>query len=410
MAIKAGQIVHVGNGVAVIDRIQTGGPGQLNIPTEKINELGNYKSVATIRDTPDLTFTAESFDVSTEFEQLVCGATTIDPVAGLDLAKCLPVDIASQFKAGLNAADPTLVTTSVALPYLYLEQMSYRFGLRDNATVSATLRGDSIFYNPGPTVVQTVPGSGVVGQTVATSQAAYEVAGADGRRVLSVTVGTKRLTLGADYTETYGTVTAGAATTTVTLVAAVPVTDDIRLMYSSPAPTQYPQSVHPDPTVKPAAVRGRDIEVYVGDYDPDDIPGSATNKLVSVQSIQADWRVTVEKDEEFGNYYAVNTDFSDVPQVNGSVDIKPRDDVDFHNLLRKVTGVTDPLQVIGPDVAVPLPLHVVIKHPDTHDPIKRLYVPDARFTVPGYQGRVQQKLTVTLQWESDEGTLLLFDE
>src|SRR3954468_9950767 len=101
MAIKAGQIVHAGNGVAVIDRIQTGGPGQLNIPTEKINELGNYKSVATIRDTPDLTFTAESFDVSTEFEQLVCGATTIDPVAGLDLAKCLPVDIASQFKAGL---------------------------------------------------------------------------------------------------------------------------------------------------------------------------------------------------------------------------------------------------------------------------------------------------------------------
>src|SRR4051812_13113989 len=173
MAIKAGQIVHAGNGVAVIDRIQTGGPGQLNIPTEKINELGNYKSVATIRDTPDLTFTAESFDVSTEFEGLVCGtyggrsvadggtnssttvtsataaftsadvgrriiitktdgseytanvvtvtnATTVvvDKAATyagtaqpmriaadtIDLSTTLPVDIASQFKAGLTAA------------------------------------------------------------------------------------------------------------------------------------------------------------------------------------------------------------------------------------------------------------------------------------------------------------------
>jgi hypothetical protein len=47
MAIKGGQIIHAGNGVAVIDRIQTAGPGQLNIPTEKIYELGNYKSVAT---------------------------------------------------------------------------------------------------------------------------------------------------------------------------------------------------------------------------------------------------------------------------------------------------------------------------------------------------------------------------
>jgi len=409
MAIKAGQIVHVGNGVAVIDRIQTGGPGQLNIPTEKINELGNYKSVATIRDTPDLTFTAESFDVSSEFELLVCGATTIDPAKGLDLVTCVPVDIASQFKAGLTAADPTLVTSSVALPFLYLEQMSYRFGLRDNATVSATLRGDTIFYNPGPTFVEITAGSGTAGQTVLTAHAAYQAATDDDRRVLSVTAGSKRLTLGPDYTETYGTVTAGAAVTTVHLVAAVPATDKIRIVYSSPSATQYPQSVHPSATVKPAAVRGRDIEVYVGAYDPANVAAAAANKLTSVQSIQADWRVTVEKDEEFGNYFAVNTDFADVPQVNGSVDIKPRDDADFHKLLQKVTGVTDPLLAIGPNTAVPLPLHVVIKNPETQAVIKRIEVPDARFTVPGFQGRVQQKLTVTLQWESDEGTLLIFD-
>ena len=405
MAIKAGQIVHAGNGVAIIDRIQTGGPGQLNIPTEKINELGNYKSVATVRDTPDLTFTAESFDVSTEFERLLTGIDT----GVVDMSVSRPVDIASQFKAGLTAADPTLVTTSVGLPFLYLEQMSYRFGLRDNATESATLRGDTIFYNPGAAYVETTAGSGTAGQTIVTAHAAYALASGDNRRVLSVTVGTKRLNLGPDYTETVGTVTAGAAITTIHITAAVPATDDIRIMYSSPSVTQYAQSVHPSPSVKPAAVKGRDIEVYVGDFDITDLAASATSKLTSVQSVQADWRVTIEKDEEFGNYYAVASEATDVPQVNGSIDIKPRDDVDFRNLLEKITGVTDPDAVIGPDSAVPLPLNVLIRNPEDHTPIKRLEIPDARFTVPGFQGQVQQKLTVTLQWESDEGDLFVHD-
>ena len=40
--------------------------------------------------------------------------------------------------------------------------------------------------------------------------------------------------------------------------------------------------------------------------------------------------------------------------------------------------------------------------------IKRLHCPDARFTAPGVQGRVQAKTSVSLPWESDEGELLVF--
>ena len=72
--------------LVVIDRAQTAGPGQLNIPTQKIYELGNYKSVSTIRDTPDLTFNLESFDVSTEIEgHTICalGDAAAWPVQGL---------------------------------------------------------------------------------------------------------------------------------------------------------------------------------------------------------------------------------------------------------------------------------------------------------------------------------------
>jgi hypothetical protein len=482
VAIKGGSIIHVGNGDTLIDRVQTGGPGQVNIPTEKIYELGNYKSVATVRDTPDLTFSLESYDVSTEIEALLSGmaqgrttadasidaasptltsasgnftaadvgktvivrgagadgadltttitavtnqttvtladnATTavadgifrlIGEVGGYDLAKAKPVDFASQFKAGQDAADPFKVVASVALPFLYVEQMSYRFGLRDNATQSASLRGDTIFYNPGATFVEEVAGSGAAGQTIVTEHPAFQVAAGDQRRVLAVTAGKNRLNFGADYAETYGAVANGAAVTTVTLEDAVPADETVRIMYSSPDRVEYTQTAHPSATVKPAAVKGKDIEVYVGGYDPDDVLGSQVNKMTSVQAVNVDWRVTIDKDEEFGNYYAVGLDF-DVPQVNGSVDIKPRDPAEFNALVRQVSGVTDPNKVVGTSTSVPLPLDVVVKNPETGQTLKRLHVPDARFTPPGYSGRVQQKTTITMNYESDEGTLIVFD-
>jgi len=408
MAVKAGQIIHVGNGTVLIDRIQTGGPGQLNIPTEKIYELGNYKSVATVRDVPDLQFQLNSLDVSTEIEMLMCGVTSIDPVDGLDLATCVPIDIASQFKAGLGATAPFAVTDSVAVPYLYMESVSYRFGLRDNASQQISLRGDTIFYNAGPCYVQEAAGSGAAGQTIVTAHPAYQAAVDDDRRVLSVSVSGTRLTFGVDYTESYGAVTSGAAVTTITLTDTYAADKTIRIIYASPDALSYPQSVHPDTTVKPAAVKGRDIEIYVGGYDPTDIPGSLPNKLRSVQSVNVDWRVTLDKDEEFGNHFSVAQDF-EVPTVNGTVNIKPRSGDELLSIVRKITGVTDATQSVGPDTAVPLVLDVVIKDPDTGDVVKRIHVPDARFTVPGFTGQVQQKLTVDLPFESDEGTLLVYD-
>ena len=402
MAVKAGAILHVGNGETVIERIQTGGPGQLNIPIERIYETGNYKSVATIRDTPDLQFSLESFDVSTDIERLITQIET----GAVDLSRAKPTDFASQWKAGQDASDPFAVVASVGVPFLVLESMSYRFGLSENATQSASLRGDSIFYNPGPTFIEETPGTGTAGQVIETAQPAFEVAEGETRRILSVTAGSRRLAYGVDYTETSGAPTGGAAVTTITLNEATDET--IRIMYASPSAKSYPQSVHSDPAVKPAAIRGkRDVEVYVGGYDPADPAGSAVNKLLSVQSVNLDWRQNIERDEEFGNAYAVAIE-GDNPAVNGTVEIKPRDPDHFMSILRKITGA-DPDKVIGPSTAVPLPLDVVLKHPDTGNPLKRLHVPDARFTAPGYQARVQTRTTVQLQYESDEGTLLIYD-
>lgn len=408
MAIKGGQIIHVGNGTFLIDRIQTAGPGQLNIPTEKIYELGNYKSVATIRDTPDIAFSLESFDMSTEVEDMMTGGAG-DFGTGVDMATCVPVDIASLFKGGQNVASPFAIISSVALPFLYMESASYSFGVGQNSSQTFSLRGDSIFYNPGPTYVQLANASGTSGQAIATSHSAYQVAEGDARRVLSVTVNGVRLNFGADYTETYGSVTSGAAVTTVHITAAQTAgVNNVRIMYSSPTALSYNQASHPDTTVKPAAVRGRDVDVYVGGYDPTDVSGSAVNKLVSVQTVTADWRVTLDRDQELGNAYIVGQDF-EVPDVSGSLNIKPRTPAELAALIRKVQGVTDVTKILGAQTAVPLELDIVIREPGTANVVKRIHVPDARFSLPGFSGRVQTKTTWDMPWASDEGTMVIFD-
>ena len=402
MAIKGGQIIHAGNGVTVIDRIQTGGPGQVNIPQEKVYELGNYKSVATVRDVPDLTFPLESWDTSTEIERLFTQHSGAGPI---DLATAKPLDIASQFKAGLTEDDPFAVVASVSVPFLNLEQMSYRFGLRDNATQSAQLRGDSIYYNPGPAYVQSVAGTGVAGQEVVLANPAFPIfTGGTTRYAQAVTVGTRRLVPGRDYTEAAGAVANGVAPVTLTVRDAVDVDDEIRVMYSSSTALDYPQTVHEGVVVKPAAVKGRDIEIYVGGYDPADYEASQEFRLASVQSATCEWRVTLDKDEEFGNEYAVGQDF-EVPTVNGSLDFKPADPAALLRLLNRLVRNAGglPAGSLGAELqGVAIPLDIVIKHPDDDSILKRLNVPDARFTLPGFTGRVQQKSTVTVNYESDE--------
>jgi hypothetical protein len=131
-----------------------------------------------------------------------------------------------------------------------------------------------------------------------------------------------------------------------------------------------------------------------------------------VQSVNIDWRVTLEDDYEFGNPRAVAREATDVPAVTGTVELKPRSVEAFFTRLTQITGVPA-AQVIGPQSSVAGALRVELRNPDSGGTsavaagtvLKTHYVPDARFTIPGYEGRVQQKYTATVNWESDTGVL-----
>lgn len=399
MAIKAGELIHVGNSV-LLDRLQNGGPGDLNIPTEKIFELGNYDSVATIRDIPDLSFSMESFDTSAEMEAMLTGGDFAADPAGTeyDIALVKYQDVAGQFKAGRNAANPFDIVVAAVLPGLFCESLSYRFGIRDNAAQTASLRGDSIYYAEGGAIIEEFAGPNTAaGGPIVLSNAAIPYNGdtINGTRwalgVFDVEA-QERLFVGADYTEVDN-----LGSTEITL------TEDrgtIRVVYHTSDTVSYPQLSHAAASVtRPAAIKGRDIEVRVGG-------NTVTDRWSSIQSVNVDWRVTLERDEELGNQNVIAQDF-DVPEVSGTISLKTRDALELIQRVRQIAGVPE-AEVVGTLQSVPLPMDIILHSPDDGSVLKTLYVPDVRFTPPGYSGQVQQKLTVDFPFESDGGKLSVF--
>lgn len=417
MAIKAGQILHAMNQF-VIDRIQTGGAGNLNIPQERVYELGNYQSVGIVRDVPDLTFTLDVLDVSTQVEALLCGSSDpdadplgTDGVTGTNypLSSAGVVDILSPFKSTQGAYD---IVKGVAVPQLTLEQAQYRYGLRQNAGENFTLRGDSIYYVPGtPYLVQYTATSGQTsfpfttgGATpVALTALLYTEQGTS-HYALNVSVNGVRKLKGVDYTET---------SSGITMLSGVSSGSKVRIVIGSSTAATYGQAVNDahNLSVKPAAIRGKDIQVYVGHNNSTPTPLLWSD----VQSVQIDWRVTLENDFEFGNAHAVARDFVDAPMVSGTIELKPITVNALFVKLNQMTGVSAN-DVVGPQSSVTLPLQVRLLNPESGGTsaqapgtvLKTLHIPDARFEIPGYEGRVSQKLVNQIRFESDSGVLNVF--
>ena len=477
MAIRAGQILHVANQF-VVDRIQTGGPGQLNIPQERIYELGNYRSVGIVRDLPDLSFSLECLDVDTELEALLTGVA--DPSAEVDgaeydLSLNKAIDIISPWKTPYGAYT---AVKGVAIPALVLESASYRYGLRDNAGETFSLRGDSIYYVPGTPKQDIFAGDGATTAFAFTETPAlaYTSGGTD-TYALSVLVDGVRKFLGDDYTETNGGITFLTAPDNGAVVSVV---------YGHGGTDTYAQTVHEGLSVKPAAIKGKDIDVYfatsvpvgggisnvgvasnvvtvdtttahglsvgdsvVVDSSVDAVDGTVTVATVvdantftyakttadvasaaatgtvkapvevrwtDVQSATLEWRITLEDDYEFGNPKAVDRSATDVPAVTGAIEVKPRTVDAFFTKLRQITGVDDVAKIMGPNSSVAGALRIELRNPESGGTtavpagtvLKTHYLPAVRFTMPGYEGRVQQKLSVTLNYESDDGVLLIY--
>lgn len=400
MSIKAAQILFDNDGY-VINRIQSGGPGSVTVPEETIYEVGNYQSVGITRDIPDLSFDVEALSVNSELEAILTGVApgALGANAAVQMADVVPIDIISPFKSGSGAFD---IVRGVAIPELMLERASYRFGLRANATQSFTLRGDSIRYIPGSPYKEVVANTDIGTEIAfANTAIAYTEDGntyyALNLRAVDTTTGnSKRLRLGDDYTNT-------ATGFTIVTPADFPSAtyDEWHVTYGSAVAASYLQAVHN--TTDPAAIRGRNIDVYV-----EDSPGAGTlSRWTTVQSFEANWSVTLEADEEFGSSVAIGRDFQ-VPEVTGSVAVRAEDPADMWSKIEQIAN-TPAAEITGPLSPAALEVEVRLSDPDTGLVVKTFYIPDAVFSVPAISARQQTKLDTTFSFRSESGVLTVYN-
>lgn len=387
MAIKGGQILHVAGAGFIVDRIQSGGVTGININEERLEELGNYEAIGTVRDIPDLTFEIESYDVTTEFESILLGGTNIEANGfNFNFANSVPIDILSPYKSsGLFT-----VAGSVVVPTLQLESMSYSMSLSDPMTMTATLRGDSVFYAPGSPYREAFNGTGAQVLFPFANTALASVIGGDTFYALAAYVDGVKQRIGSDFTNT---------ATGVTFLTAPPAgTGNVVLVYASATGATYNQAVHN--TTSPAGIRGRDIKIQLGN-------GAAVyTDWFGIQSANVDWSASLERDEEFGNPLVVDQDF-DVPEVSGSVTMKPSDVPVLFAQIQKIAGVSGTAIANATQDPPELEFRAVISD-GLGTVMKTLQVSDAKWSMPSLQGSTGAKLETDFAFTSSTGVLNVF--
>lgn len=404
MSVHAGTILHVG-GNNVIDRIQSAGLGDANIPIETIREVGNRLVVDKVPGEPDFTFSMESLDMSTDLMALLTGKVgaqaaasppgAADPAGtAYDWADCGYINIASPWKDPDTGAVGNIIAGHL-VPGYYPTRISYRFGTTDNAAVTLDLAGGSFFYGGFAPVEEYGNGDGVqVAFVTADPTVHYRRGGAAGtlfRDVFGVIVGKKLLIEGVDFTVTGGNGTPA----TITFAVAPANGALIRWVYFTSAPKTYPQAVHADTILKPGAVRGRNIKVYLG-------AGGARARVASIQSVDLEATIDGTPERELGSEDVVGRTVNGT-DASGTINVRSRDANAFLALLAKVTAVPV-TEVYGFFNQNTLPLTIQIEDPKTGNIIKTLVVDQAQFQPPGTPARVNSPTDFGFRWQALNGT------
>lgn len=434
MSIPAGHIITVG-GLNVIDRLQDSGLQNPKVPTEVVREVGNDLVVGKITTEADFNFGMTSWNVNCDLMGLLTGkkggAEASEGPSAEDAAgtaykweNCQFVNLTCPWArdTGSEGGD---ITSGVIIPAYYPTALSYKFGVTANAETTATLNGGS-FYQADtkfPTAIGAYPieawaaGTGEA-LTLETGEEAmvYRIGGFGGasvRHVFGVLVDGVIQQEGVDYVEEGGLTLAEAAAkeekgenskkkVKIKFINLPKAGAVVRYCYFSAKPLHaIPQAAHASTVVTPAAVRGRDIELFVAPTV--ELLAEAPVRLRGVQTFELNATTTGTIQREMGfdepiGYNVTGTDAS------GTITLDPKEEAALYAALETMTGIKRQ-EVFGYLNEHAIAMKAVIRNPlNPAEIIKSLHVGDAKFQAPGTAAKVNTTLSLSIAYESELGT------
>lgn len=413
MSILAGTILHVG-GNNVIDRLQSAGLGNTKMPYETIREIGNMNIVDKVPGEPAVTFAMDSLDVTVEIEAWLTGklgggtpATapgSSDPDGTAYLIDGVHtgfVNITSPWRDPLSSAGT--ISAGHIIPGFFPTRINYAFGVTANASETVEFAGSTYYYHTSAPVEQYATGTGAQVAFVTPDAAVpWREGGAGGtifRSIFGVIVDGVLMTKGVDYS-TSPTNSAAAAVATLTFVVAPANNAVIKYCYFTAAARNFPASLNSSAIVKPAAVRGRNICVFLGS-------GASAAQMGGIQSATLDFAVTGQVERELCSYEVTGYTVTGT-DVTGSIVVRPHTLTSLAAALAKVTGVAAS-EVYGWINTNAIPLSIKIQNPKNSAQIlKTLYVSDAIFDVPDLPTKVNTPVDVTFAYQSQTGTYTVY--
>jgi hypothetical protein len=412
MSILAGSIIHVG-GRTVIQRLQTAGLGNINIPINTVHEIGNEFIVDKIVQEPEFTFTMESYDTTTELEALLHGnvATStasgnavgeIDPEGtGYDWSEVVPINIASPWKDPSTGSAGT-VQAGHLLPAYFPKKITYKFGVKADATQTVELDGGAFYYGGFAPLEDFFTGTGAATEFVTANPAVHtRIGGVEGttfKSVMGVMIDGTQQIEGEDYTVTGGGTASEALAATVKFTVAPANGAKIRIAYFTTAAQAYPQSVHAATIVMPGAVRGRNIIVSVAPQG-----GKEWTRLPRVQDVTVEGTYDAPIERELGQEDPVGRTINSF-DTNGEAVIRAENKASFFKLLSTVTGLNTEEEIVGYINQHPIQFKVEIQNPRNPGQIlKTIYVPDAIFDIPGTPAKANTPTDFTLRFKGQSG-------
>jgi hypothetical protein len=413
MTVKAGQIVTVA-GHTVVQRLQTQGLGNARVPINTIREIGNNLVVDKVPGEPDFTFAMESLAVDCTIEAILHGQVATGsaasqgagqadaPGTAYDWSTVQQVNITSPWKDPQSFSSG-VVNAGVLVPGYFPQKLSYKFGVTENASQNAELRGGSFFYGNGFAPTEDVfTGDGSTSAFVTSEPAVqYRRGGALGttfQNVFGVLVNGVQQVEGEDYTVAGGGASPGTDATITFLNGAPANGAKIKVAYFTSNAHAFPQAVSESALVLPGAVRGRNVKLSMSSADV-----GSWQQVYGVQTFTLDAMFDITPERELNNDEIIGFTVNGT-DVTGTVTMHPKDKDAFFNFLQNMTGVNTRDEVVGWLNMSTMRIKLEIFDPrNPGSVLKTLYVSDARFDIPATPARVNTVVDFSMEYGSLSG-------